>query len=84
MFEDLGDQLLRPLAERIYLFSLCSSPAGKTPCSGGYRTAEYVFDYVSAIRVLSVGCRMGYGGYSVVDVAAAVGFTTTSRCALVV
>ena len=35
-----GDQLLRPLAERILSLLSFSSHAGKTPCAGDSRTAE--------------------------------------------
>ena len=42
-----------------------------------------LFDCVSAIRVLLFECRMGYAGYSVVNVVAP-GFPGTLRCAWVV
>ena len=40
----ISDQLLRLFAELInFLFLKKSSPAGKTPCSGDFRTAESTF-----------------------------------------
>ena len=36
----VGDQLLRPFAERIYLFGLIQVLQENTPCSGDSRTAE--------------------------------------------
>ena len=79
----VGDQLLRPLAESIYFMGLFQVLQERLLVRVNLELLNQVFDCFSAIRVLLLDCRRRYAWYSVVDVAAA-GFTTTSRCALVV
>ena len=76
----VGDQLLRPLAERINLFGLVQDLQERILVRVILELPTQLFDRLTAIRVLLVDCRMRY---YVVDVAAA-GFSTTWRCALVV
>ena len=79
----VGNQLLRPLAERIYLFGLFHVLQERLLVRVILELLNQLSDSFSAICVLFFDCRMRDALYSVVDVAPAVGCTTTSRCTLV-
>ena len=68
----VGDQLLRPFAERINLFGLIQVLQEKLLVRVAFDLLNQLFDCFSAVRVLLVDCMMRYAWYSVADVADAV------------
>ena len=79
----VGDQLLLLFAEFINFFSLIQVQQERLLVRVALELLNQLFDCVSAIRVLLFDCRMGYVGYSIVNVVAP-GFRGTLRCAWVV
>ena len=66
----VGDQLLRPLAERIYFISLIQVLQERLLVRVILETAEQFVEGFFVICVLLLDCRMRYAWYSKVNVAA--------------